>query len=124
MKLETFPNRHPGRDYEIEIRCPEFTSVCPKTGQPDFGTIRIRYVPDRRCVELKSLKLYFFSFRDRGIYYEDVTNVILDDLVRAVQPRQMTVEGVFNVRGGISSVVEASYRAPARAARRKRASRA
>ena len=118
--LQTFPNPHPSRDYTITHTCPEFTAVCPMTGQPDFGTIRIRYVPDRRCVELKSLKLYFFSFRDRGIYYEDVTNVILDDLVRAVQPRQMTVEGQFNVRGGISSVVEASYPAPRRAAGPKR----
>jgi len=81
--LETFPNRHPGRDYTITHTCPEFTAVCPKTGQPDFGTIRITYVPDRECVELKSLKLYLFGFRDRGIFYEHVTNVILDDLVRA-----------------------------------------
>jgi 7-cyano-7-deazaguanine reductase len=119
--LQTFPNPHPARDYTITHTCPEFTAVCPMTGQPDFGTIRIRYVPDRSCVELKSLKLYLFSFRDRGIYYEDVTNVILDDLVKAVRPRQMTVEGIFNVRGGISSTVEASYPAPSRAARRKRA---
>ena len=118
--LQTFPNPHPARDYTITHTCPEFTAVCPMTGQPDFGTIRVRYVPDRLCVELKSLKLYFFSFRDRGIYYEDVTNVILDDLVRAVRPRQMTVEGQFNVRGGISSVVEATYQAPrGRAARRR-----
>jgi 7-cyano-7-deazaguanine reductase len=116
--LQTFPNPHPSRDYTITHTCPEFTAVCPMTGQPDFGTLRVRYVPDRLCVELKSLKLYFFSFRDRGIYYEDVTNVILDDLVRAVQPRQMTVEGQFNVRGGISSVVEASYPTPARAGKR------
>ena len=107
--LETFPNRHPGRDYEIEIHCPEFTSVCPKTGQPDFGTIRIRYVPDKVCLELKSLKLYLFAYRDKGIFYEHVTNVILDDLVAALKPRRMTVEGDFNVRGGISTIVRATY---------------
>ena len=107
--FETFPNSHPGRDYTIVHTCPEFTAVCPKTGQPDFGTIRITYVPDRRCVELKSLKLYLFAFRNRGIFYEDVTNVILDDLVKALAPRRMTVEGDFRVRGGISTVVQASY---------------
>lgn len=112
--LETFPNRHPGREYTIVHTCPEFTAVCPITGQPDFGTIRITYVPAERCVELKSLKLYVFSFRDRGIFYEHVTNVILDDLVAAVGPRRMTVEGIFNVRGGISTVVRADYEAPRR----------
>ena len=112
--LETFPNRHPGREYTITHTCPEFTALCPKTGQPDFGTIRIAYVPERDCVELKSLKLYLFGFRDRGIFYEHVTNVILDDLVRALHPRRMTVEGDFHVRGGISTVVRASYEAPAR----------
>jgi 7-cyano-7-deazaguanine reductase len=109
--LETFPNRHPGRDYEIEITCPEFTSVCPKTGQPDFGTIRIRYVPDVKCLELKALKLYLHEYRNKGIFYEHVTNVILDDLVAALAPRRMTVEGDFNVRGGIGTVVRASYEA-------------
>ena len=109
--LETFQNRHPGRDYEIEIHCPEFTSVCPKTGQPDFGTLRIRYVPDKVCLELKSLKLYLFDYRNKGIFYEHVTNVILDDLVAALKPRSMTVEGDFNVRGGISTIVRASYAA-------------
>jgi 7-cyano-7-deazaguanine reductase len=118
-RLETFPNRHPGRDYLIQHTCPEFTSVCPKTGQPDFGTIRIRYVPDERCVELKSLKLYIQGFRSQGIFYEAVVNVILDDLVAAVAPRRMTVEGDFAVRGGISSVVTASYEAPVRGRRRK-----
>ena len=116
--LESFPNRHPGRDYLIQHNCPEFTSVCPKTGQPDFGTIRISYVPDKLCVELKSLKLYIQAFRSKGIFYEDVVNVILDDLVRALRPRRMTVEGDFHVRGGISSVVTASHEAP-RAARRR-----
>jgi 7-cyano-7-deazaguanine reductase len=118
--LETFPNRHPDRDYTILHTCPEFTAVCPKTGQPDFATIRITYVPDRDCVELKSLKLYLQSYRDRGIYYEHVTNVILDDLVAAVKPRSMVVEGQFNVRGGISSVVTASYEAPRRGRRSRR----
>ena len=119
--LETFPNRHPGRDYTIQHTCPEFTAVCPKTGQPDFGTIRIDYVPDRRCVELKSLKLYLQAFRSRGIFYEHVTNVILDDLVAVVKPRRMTVEGDFNVRGGIKTVVTATYEAARRTARRKKA---
>lgn len=120
-QLETFPNTHPAREYTITHTCPEFTAVCPKTGQPDFGTIRISYVPDRLCVELKSLKLYLQGFRQRGIYYEHVTNLILDDLVRAVRPVRMTVEGDFNVRGGISTVVRASYEAPARARKRPRA---
>ena len=119
MPLQTFPNRHPGRDYTIIHTCPEFTAVCPMTGQPDFGTIRITYTPDRKCVELKSLKLYLFEFRARGIFYEHVTNVILDDLVAALAPRRMTVEGDFNVRGGISTVVRASYEKPSR----KRAAR-
>ncbi len=117
--LETFPNRHPGRDYTIIHTCPEFTALCPKTGQPDFATIRITYVPDKSCVELKSLKLYLFGYRDRGIFYEHVTNVILDDLVAAVKPRSMTVEGEFAVRGGISSVVRAVYEAPKRRRRRR-----
>jgi 7-cyano-7-deazaguanine reductase len=119
--LETFPNRHPGREYTIVHTCPEFTAVCPKTGQPDFGTIRVTYVPDRKCVELKSLKLYLVEFRNRGIFYEHVTNVILDDLVGAVQPRRMTVEGDFNVRGGISTVVRATYEKPRRGAGRRKA---
>ena len=112
--LEAFQNQHPGRDYLITHTCPEFTALCPKTGQPDFATLRISYVPDRLCVELKSLKLYLVSYRDRGIYYEAVTNVILDDLVAAMKPRRMTVEGDFRVRGGISTVVCAQYEAPAR----------
>jgi 7-cyano-7-deazaguanine reductase len=119
-RLETFTNRHPGRDYLVEHTCPEFTSVCPKTGQPDFGTIRIRYVPDRRCVELKSLKLYLQAYRSKGIFYEDVVNVILDDLVSAMAPRRLTVEGDFHVRGGISTVVTSTYEAPARGRGRKR----
>ena len=107
--LETFPNPRPGRDFTIEIDCPEFTSVCPKTGQPDFGTIRIRYVPDKTCIELKSLKLYMQSFRQEGIFYEAVTNAILDDLVAVCAPRNMTVVGDFNVRGGIGTVVTAQH---------------
>src|SRR5215471_13165100 len=105
MGLETFPNPQPGRDYEIAIRCPEFTSVCPKTGLPDFGEIRI---------ELKALKYYLIEFRNRGIFYEAVTNQILDDLVAACAPRRMTVVGDFSVRGGISAVVTATYEDPNR----------
>ena len=112
MPLETFPNPQPGRDYEIVIRCPEFTSMCPKTGLPDFGEIRITYTPDERCVELKSLKYYLLDFRQKGIFYEAVTNQILDDLVAACAPRRMTVVGDFTARGGISTTVTASYQKP------------
>ena len=107
--LETFDNPSPGRDYEIRVECPEFTCVCPKTGQPDFASITIRYVPDRSCVELKSLKLYLWSFRDQGHFHEAVTNRILDDLVDAVAPRRMKIEADFNVRGGIRTVVVAEH---------------
>jgi 7-cyano-7-deazaguanine reductase len=107
--IETFPNPRPGRDYEIAIRCPEFTSVCPKTGLPDFGEIRITYVPDDRCIELKALKYYMIEFRNRGIFYEAVTNQILDDLVAVCSPRRMTVVGDFSARGGITTTVTASY---------------
>jgi 7-cyano-7-deazaguanine reductase len=107
--LEAFPNPRPERDYEIAIDCPEFTSVCPKTGLPDFGTIRITYTPDAQCVELKSLKYYLIEFRNRGIFYENVTNQILDDLVGMLQPRRMTVVGDFSIRGGIKTVVTATY---------------
>jgi 7-cyano-7-deazaguanine reductase len=107
--LETFPNPRPGRDYEIAIRCPEFTSLCPKTGLPDFGEIRITYVPDQLCLELKALKYYIIGFRNRGIFYEAVTNEILDDLVGACSPRRMTVVGDFSARGGITTVVTAHY---------------
>jgi 7-cyano-7-deazaguanine reductase len=108
-RLETFPNPKPGRDYEIRFDCPEFTCLCPRTGQPDFAVIRIRYVPDALCVELKSLKLYLGSFRDEGHFHEAVTNRILDDLVEAIAPRRMTVEGDFHVRGGIHTVVSAAH---------------
>ena len=107
--LETFPNPQPGRDYEIAIRCPEFTSVCPKTGLPDFGEIRITYVPDHHCIELKALKYYLIGFRNRGIFYEAVTNQILDDLVTTCAPRRMTVVGDFSARGGITTMVTATY---------------
>jgi 7-cyano-7-deazaguanine reductase len=107
--LLTFPNPRPERDYEIAISCPEFTSLCPKTGLPDFGEIRITYVPDIQCVELKSLKYYMIEFRNRGIFYEQVTNQILDDLVELLAPRRMTVVGDFTVRGGLKTVVTASY---------------
>jgi 7-cyano-7-deazaguanine reductase len=107
--LETFPNPRPEREYQIAIHCPEFTSVCPKTGLPDFGEIRITYVPGATCVELKSLKYYMIEFRNKGIFYEAVTNQILDDLVAAIQPRRMTVVGDFSVRGGIKTTVTAEY---------------
>ncbi|MEO0651362.1 MAG: preQ(1) synthase [Planctomycetota bacterium] len=110
-ELETFPNPKPGRDYVIRFDCPEFTCVCPKTGQPDFATIRIEYTPDERCVELKSLKLYLWSYREVGAFHEAVTNQILDDLVAACAPRRMTVTGDFWVRGGITTVVEATHTA-------------
>src|SRR4030095_7319170 len=103
--LETFPNPRPERDYEIAIRCPEFTSVCPKTGLPDFGEIHITYVPDARCIELKSLKYYLIDFRNRGIFYEHVTNQILDDLVAVLDPRHLTIVGDFSARGGIKTSV-------------------
>ena len=111
VTIETFPNPRPARDFEISIHCPEFTSVCPKTGLPDFGEIRITYVPGDRCIELKSLKYYMFGFRNRGIFFEAATNQILDDLVAACQPRRMTVVGDFAVRGGMKTVVTASYEA-------------
>ncbi len=107
--LETFPNPRPEREFEIEIDCPEFTSMCPKTGLPDFGTIHIRYVPGDRCIELKSLKYYLLDYRNKGIFYESATNQILDDLVAACAPRRMTVVGEFTPRGGIKTSVRAQY---------------
>jgi 7-cyano-7-deazaguanine reductase len=118
--LEAFPNPRPGREYQIEFVFPEFTSVCPVTGQPDFATITVRYVPDRLCVEMKSLKLYFFSYRNKGIFYEAVTNTILDDLVAVLKPVRMTVIGAFNVRGGTAGTVTATYEKPRRRGRRGR----
>jgi 7-cyano-7-deazaguanine reductase len=108
--LETFENPHPGRDYLIETVCPEFTSLCPKTGQPDFGTITISYVPDRLCFELKAFKLYLQQYRNHGAFYEDVTNRILDDLVAATQPRSMKITAAFTPRGGIRTNVHVEYR--------------
>jgi 7-cyano-7-deazaguanine reductase len=107
--LEAFPNPHPGRDYGVEFVFPEVTSVCPVTGQPDFATITIQYVPDRFCVEMKSLKLYFFAFRDKGIFFESIVNTVLDDLVAVLAPRRMKATGAFNVRGGIAATVTAEH---------------
>lgn len=109
--LELFDNPRPGRDYVITIRCPEFTSVCPKTGQPDFGTITIEYTPDKSCIELKSLKLYMQSYRDKGVFYERLTNEILDDLVEASKPVWMKIVSQFAPRGGITTDVTVQYRA-------------
>ena len=117
--LETFPNPSPHRDYEIEIVQPEFTSVCPKTGHPDFGTIRIVYVPHDVCVELKSLKLWLQTYRTKGIFYEAATNEILDTLVDALRPRFMTVTGEFSARGGIETTVRCEYEPPATPSRRR-----
>ncbi len=110
-QLETFPNPEPGRDYHVRIRVPEFTCLCPKTGQPDFATLHIDYVPDQTCIELKSLKLYVWSFREEGAFHEAVTNRILADLVAACAPRFMRVTAEFNVRGGIYTTVVAEHRA-------------
>ena len=104
-ELETFPNPNPGRDYVIDFLCPEFTCVCPKTGQPDFAKLRVEYIADQECLEMKSLKLYFWSFRDEGHFHEAVTNRILDDLVAACRPRWMRVTGHFNVRGGMYPII-------------------
>ncbi len=109
-EIETFDNPTPGRDYTIRIRTPEFTCLCPKTGQPDFATINIDYVPHLRCVELKSLKLYIWSYRDEGAFHEAVTNRILDDLVRACEPHFMRITAEFNVRGGVYTTVVAEHR--------------
>ncbi|MPZ17177.1 MAG: NADPH-dependent 7-cyano-7-deazaguanine reductase QueF [Luteitalea sp.] len=108
-RVETFRNPEPNRDYTIDIRCPEFTSVCPKTGLPDFGEIRISYVPDAHCLELKALKYYLLEYRNKGVFYEALTNQILDDLVASCQPRRMTIVGDFSVRGGIKTSVTVEY---------------
>ena len=108
-KIDLFENPRPQRDYAITIRCPEFTSVCPKTGQPDFGTLTFTYTPEARCVELKSLKLYLQRYRNEGIFYEHVTNRILDDLVAVLQPRRMKLVAAFTARGGITTRVMATY---------------
>jgi len=108
-RLEAFDNTHPDRDYWVTFDCPEFTSICPVTGQPDFGHITIRYVPDKRCVESKSLKLYLFAYRNHGAFHEEVVNRILDDLVRKIKPRRAAVRGEFRPRGGIAIAVDAVY---------------
>lgn len=113
-ELDTFPNPNPERDYTIEINTPEFTCVCPMTGQPDFADITLRYVPNERCVELKSLKQYFWSYRDEGAFHEAVTNKILSDIVEAIDPREAVVTGKFNVRGGLYTTIIASHSAPGR----------
>ena len=110
--VETFNNPHPQRDYTIRIRMPEFTCLCPKTGQPDFATLDLEYVPDQHCVELKSLKLYIWGFRDQGAFHEDVTNQMLDDLVKACNPRFMRLTAEFNVRGGIYTTIVAEHQNP------------
>lgn len=107
--LETFENQYPHREYLIETVCPEFTSVCPKTGQPDFGTLTLTYIPDKLCIELKSLKLYLQQFRNYGVFYEHITNRILDDLVEVCQPRWMQLEAAFTPRGGIRTTITAEY---------------
>jgi 7-cyano-7-deazaguanine reductase len=107
--LEVFPNPNPERDYEIEFNCPEFSCLCPKTGQPDFASFEITYIPDQLCVELKSLKLYLWSFRDEGHFHEAVTNMIANDIVEAIQPRRLSVVGIFNVRGGIYTTVRVEH---------------
>lgn len=111
-QLETFPNHHPGRDYTVTLTSDEFTCVCPATGQPDFARITIRYVPDQRVLESKSLKLYLWSYREEGVFHEHVTNVILDDVVAALQPRRCEVTAEFSVRGGIAITVQAQYARP------------
>ena len=111
VEIELFENPHPGRDYRITIKCPEFTSVCPRTGQPDFGEIIIEYCPDKSCIELKSLKLYMQSYRDKGIFYETLTNDILNDLSDRCKPRWMKITSRFTPRGGINTEVAAEYQA-------------
>ncbi|CAN5374996.1 hypothetical protein BH10PLA1_BH10PLA1_04000 [soil metagenome] len=110
--LDTFPNPRPTRDYTVKFIFPEFTSVCPVTGQPDFATITLEYVPDQRCVEMKSLKLYYLAYRNKGIFYEGVVNTIADDLITALSPRKLTVIGDFAVRGGTAGIVTVNYVRP------------
>ena len=118
--LEVFKNSHPDREYEIEMECPEFTCLCPKTGQPDFAELEIHYAPDKLCIELKSLKLYLWSFRNEEAFHEKVINDILDDLVQISTPRWMEVIGTFNVRGGIHTTVSATYEAPKNSSKTKK----
>ena len=109
VEIETFPNPFPGRDYNIDMECPEFTCLCPKTGQPDFGILDISYIPDKLCIELKSLKIYLTSYRNEGGFHEKVVNIILDDLVSACKPKKMKIVGDFNVRGGIHTTVTVEH---------------
>jgi len=111
-KLETFPNPKPGRDYTIRIESPEFTCLCPMTGQPDFATLELEYIPNERCIELKSWKLYLWSYREQGGFHEDLTNRILDDLIKALDPRFIHLTARFNVRGGVYTTVVAEHRSP------------
>lgn len=122
-ELQTFPNPNPERDYEIVFDVPEFTCLCPLTGQPDFATFKIRYVPDARCVELKSLKLYMWSYRNEGAFHEKVTNTIADDIIKAISPRKLTVEGNFFVRGGIATLVTVTHEKKAGSRSAKKAAR-
>ena len=109
VEIETFPNPFPGRDYNIDMECPEFTCLCPKTGQPDFGILDISYIPNKLCIELKSLKIYLTSYRNEGGFHEKVVNIILDDLVSACKPKKMKIVGDFNVRGGIHTTVTVEH---------------
>ena len=120
LQIETFPNPFPGRDYTIEMECPEFTCLCPKTGQPDFATLYISYVPEKLCIELKSLKLYLVSYRNEGGFHEKLTNIILDDLVSACRPRTMRIVGDFNVRGGIHTTVTVEHQSKKSPTRQRR----
>jgi len=118
-EIETFPNPFPGRNYTIDMESPEFTCLCPKTGQPDFATLYISYVPDKKCIELKSLKIYLTSYRNEGGFHEKVVNIILDDLVSACRPKNMKIIGDFNIRGGIHTAVTAEYSASKTSPRKK-----
>lgn len=120
LQVETFPNPFPGRDYTVEMECPEFTCLCPKTGQPDFAVLHISYVPDKLCLELKSLKIYLVSYRNEGGFHEKVTNIILDDLVSACRPRKMKIVGKFNVRGGIHTTVTVEHLAKKTASKKSK----
>ena len=120
LQIETFPNPFLGRDYTIEMECPEFTCLCPKTGQPDFATLYISYVPDKLCIELKSLKIYLVSYRNEGVFHEKLTNIILDDLVSSCRPRTMKIVGDFNVRGGIHTTVTVEHLSKAKKSAKKK----
>lgn len=118
LDLQSFPNPNPERDYEIILECPEFTCLCPLTGQPDFASFKIIYVPDQRCVELKSLKLYLWAFRDEGVFHEKFTNRMADDIIALIDPRKLRIEAHWNVRGGITTLVNIDHVQPAKSARK------